>query len=239
MYRIAICDDVATVCSQICALLAASPLSKSLELTVFHSGVELKRRLDGGATFDLIILDIELDEVDGIALGRFVRETRKDSVTQLLYISGKRQYAMELFDMRPLNFLLKPICGDKLLHCVEQAMELSRPGNRKVSFTSNRHLRQVPCQTIRYVESYNKRLTIHTTEGDFHAHGKLSDLARQLPEEFFFQIHQSFWVSDLYIRHIRYDRLTLDNGLELPISQSFRVQVRERLLRLGPGGDGM
>ena len=53
---------------------------------------------------------------------------------------------------------------------------------------------------------------------------------------FFLRIHQSFLVNTLYVRRIQYDRLTLDDGTELPISQSYRRVVRGRLLRWTPGG---
>lgn len=65
---------------------------------------------------------------------------------------------------------------------------------------------------------------------------RFSCVARQLPEQFFLRIHQSFLVNTLYVRRIQYDRLTLDDGTELPISQSYRRVVRGRLLRWTPGG---
>ena len=57
-----------------------------------------------------------------------------------------------------------------------------------------------------------------------------------LPQPDFFQIHQSFVVNDRFVRYIRYDRLSLDDGTELSISQHFRKQVRELLFRRIPKG---
>ena len=127
MYRIAVCDDNPEILTQVCTTLSGSPLGKELELTPFHSGAALAAALRSGARFALLILDIELDTVDGVAIGRLLREELRDSVTQLLYISGQQQYAMALFDTRPLNFLLKPLDEAKLLDCVVQAIRLSRP----------------------------------------------------------------------------------------------------------------
>ena len=104
MYRIAVCDDNPEILTQVCTTLSGSPLGKELELTPFHSGAALAAALRSGARFALLILDIELDTVDGVAIGRLLREELRDSVTQLLYISGQQQYAMALFDTRPLNF---------------------------------------------------------------------------------------------------------------------------------------
>ena len=108
----------------------------------------------------LLILDIELDTVDGVAIGRLLREELRDSVTQLLYISGQQQYAMALFDTRPLNFLLKPLDEAKLLDCVVQAIRLSRPEEAVLTVLVERTPRALPTQAIRYIESYHKRITV-------------------------------------------------------------------------------
>ena len=174
--------------------------------------------------------------MDGVAIGRLLREELRDSVTQLLYISGQQQYAMALFDTRPLNFLLKPLDEAKLLDCVVQAIRLSRPEEAVLTVLVERTPRALPTQAIRYIESYHKRITVHSVQHELVCCDKLDTVARQLPEQFFLRIHQSFLVNTLYVRRIQYDRLTLDDGTELPISQSYRRVVRGRLLRWTPGG---
>ena len=74
MYRIAVCDDNREILTQVCTTLSGSPLGKELELTPFHSGAALAAALRSGARFALLILDIELDTVDGVAVGRLLRE---------------------------------------------------------------------------------------------------------------------------------------------------------------------
>ena len=236
MYRIAVCDDNPEILTQVCTTLSGSPLGKELELTPFHSGAALAAALRSGARFALLILDIELDTVDGVAIGRLLREELRDSVTQLLYISGQQQYAMALFDTRPLKFLLKPQDEAKLLDCVVQAIRLSRPEEAVLTVLVERTPRALPTQAIRYIESYHKRITVHSVQHELVCRDKLDTVARQLPEQFFLRIHQSFLVNTLYVRRIQYDRLTLDDGTELPISQSYRRVVRGRLLRWTPGG---
>jgi two-component system LytT family response regulator len=218
LYRIAVCDDNPEILTQVCTTLSGSPLGKELELTPFHSGAALAAALRSGA------------------IGRLLREELRDSVTQLLYISGQQQYAMALFDTRPLNFLLKPLDEAKLLNCVVQAIRLSRPEEAVLTVLVERTPRALPTQAIRYIESYHKRITVHSVQHELVCRDKLDTVARQLPEQFFLRIHQSFLVNTLYVRRIQYDRLTLDDGTELPISQSYRRVVRGRLLRWTPGG---
>ena len=173
MYRIAVCDDNPEILTQVCTTLSGSPLGKELELTPFHSGAALAAALRSGARFALLILDIELDTVDGVAIGRLLREELRDSVTQLLYISGQQQYAMALFDTRPLNFLLKPLDEAKLLDCVVQAIRLSRPEEAVLTVLVERTPRALPTQAIRYIESYHKRITVHSVQHELVCRDKL------------------------------------------------------------------
>ncbi len=66
----------------------------------------------GGEYFGLIFLDIEMQYVNGIEAGKIIREKMKDELTKIVYISGSDNYAMELFQVRPLDFLIKPISKD-------------------------------------------------------------------------------------------------------------------------------
>ena len=131
--------------------------------------------------------------MDGVAIGRLLREELRDSVTQLLYISGQQQYAMALFDTRPLNFLLKPLDEAKLLNCVVQAIRLSRPEEAVLTVLVERTPRALPTQAIRYIESYHKRITVHSVQHELVCRDKLDTVARQLPEQFFCVFTSPSW----------------------------------------------
>lgn len=234
MYHIAVCDDEDAIRSQIIRVLKQHPSHNEFTVWEFASGEELIDSLRNGATYFLIILDIELKQTNGIEVGRYLREERKDHMTQVLYISAYEQYAMDLFDVRPLNFLIKPIDESRLSSCVTQAMELAPDLDACLTVFINKQALRIPMRSIRYLESYNKCLTIHTTEGDYKCSQRLNEVLTRLPYPDFFQIHQSFAVNDRYVRHIRYDKLTLDNGVELSISQNYRKQVRELIFQRIP-----
>lgn len=237
MFQIAVCDDIPEIVSQIRAALEGSPLGAQLRIDDYGSGTALAARLRAGERYDLLILDIELDEVDGVSIGHLLRDELRDSAAQILYISGQQQYAMSLFDTRPLNFLIKPLDEAKLLNCVAQAIRLARPGEAQLTVLVNRSPQTLPARSVRYIESYHKRVTIHTVQGELVCRDKLESLARQLPEALFVRIHQSFLVNTLYVSRIQYDKLTLDDGTQLSVSQSYRRAVRARLLKSAPWQD--
>ena len=82
-------------------------------------GEEYLKFLAEEAPVDLLFLDIKFEDgMDGIAVGKELRADLKNEITQIVYISGLESYAMQLFQNRPMDFLLKPVKqeqGDRIM----------------------------------------------------------------------------------------------------------------------------
>lgn len=231
MFPIAVCDDEAAVCAGVRDILGRHKKAAEFMIHEFVSGEELCESIRGGVSYGLIILDIELKAMNGVAVGRMLREELKDSVTQILYISGKQGYAMELFDLRPLNFMIKPLEPEKLLRCVDEAMEYIDQNLPCFAFSSQRAVFRIPYREIRYFESRNKTVVVHGAKEEYTFSGKLSEIEKGLPDGEFIRIHHSYLVHRPFIRRMQYEQLSLADGTVLPISQAYRKAVRERMLR--------
>lgn len=232
VFSIAICDDEPVICAGIRHILNRHKEAVKISVSEFHTGEALCESIRSGVSYGLIILDIELKSMNGVAVGKLLREELKDSVTQILYISGKQGYAMELFDLHPLNFLLKPLDAGKLLHCVDEAMEVVNQNLPCFAFTAQRAVYRIPYREIRYFESRNKTVVVHTMKDEYSYVGKLSDIEKEVPSGEFIRIHHSYLVHRPYIRRMQYEQLTLDDGTVLSISQAYRKEVRELLFQL-------
>lgn len=106
MFRIAVCDDNDAVCSAIENTIDSFFKTESIhyEIDSFQSGEELLEELNDHVKYDLIYLDIELAQLNGVAVGRYIRENLLDDYTQIAFISAKPSYALELFQIRPIHF---------------------------------------------------------------------------------------------------------------------------------------
>lgn len=91
MFKIAICDDEPIICSYIEKIIHdySKSIAESIEVEVFFSGEELYKYLKNEINFDLIFLDIELSKLNGIDLGKKIREEMKNEIAQIVYISSK------------------------------------------------------------------------------------------------------------------------------------------------------
>lgn len=232
MFRVAICDDEQTVCSRIEKIILdyQKISAKKIDILVFLSGQELCKFIKEGQAFDLIFLDIELNKLNGIEVGRIIREEIKDDITQIVYISAKKDYAIELFENRPLNFLVKPISEDKIIKNLKIAMEFHKNGNLFFEFSRGAVFYKIPYKEIMYFASNDKKIRVITINEEYEFYGKLTDLEELTNDKDFILIHKSYLVNYLYILEARYDNLKLTNNVILPISQTYRKEVRNKFI---------
>ena len=229
MYRVAICDDEPEVCTVLAEILDRASGLPELEITTYYEGETLCETERRGMPFDLYILDIELPCINGVEVGQKLRNELGQEYAQLLYISGKERYAMQLFDLRPLNFLTKPFSDEKVVECVKLAVSLAERAAPFFEFKHKKQLYRVPYGEIRYFESRNKNVVIHTAGEDLIMSRQLSEINAEtgLPENFM-QVHQSFIINYEYVQRIGYQQMRLDDGTEIPISFPYRKKIQER-----------
>ena len=83
-----------------------------LQAETFASEEELFEEIDNGEGFDILFLDIEMRKMDGIELGKKLRE--RSYQTLIIYVSGFDQYMRQLFEAEPFRFLSKPLKQEEL-----------------------------------------------------------------------------------------------------------------------------
>lgn len=230
MIRIAVVDDDYYLCSNVeKVLLAYNQVSTyDFEIEVFQSGEDLLRYLEEYQDFDLIFLDIEMSGCNGVEVGKIIRNHRNNNITQIVYITACDGYDRQLFQIRPMDFLEKPLTNSAIIATVEKYIHLYADMDQLFSFTYHRQRMKTPYKMIIYFKSDDKKVEIYTVEETYIFYGKLNDIMNSLPCEFMI-IHKSYIVNRLYIEKYSYDSVTMTNKDELPISQNYRKNVRKLL----------
>ncbi len=233
MFKICICDDDTVVCSEIENIILnySTSISEKIDVEVFWSGEELYDHIKCGNYFDMIFLDIELKKLNGIELGKIIRNEMKNEITQIVYISSKENYAMELFEVRPLNFLIKPVDDTKVIEMVNKAMELLNRLDFYFKYKQGRNFFRKEIKDIIYFESDNRQVKMVTTTDEITFYGTLSEIHSQLEPHKFFFIHKSYLVNYYHVAESYYDKLVMTNSQILSISQSKRAEVRKLQLK--------
>lgn len=229
MYRIAVCDDEIAVCSKVEQIIIdyGKSISEKMEIDVYYSGEELCKFLRSGAEYDILFLDIEFKQLNGVEIGEKIRNELRNETIQIVYISGKQNYALELFNIRPLNFLIKPLESDKVIKTLKKGMDLSEKKLKYFTYRQGHITKKKLIEDILFFESVNRQVNMTTSTEKIVFYGSLSDIFSQLQACQFLYIHKSYLINYNQVIEFSYDYLIMSDNTVLPISQSKRKEVRD------------
>ena len=229
MFKIAVCDDVASVCNELKTMIMDMKndlICKEITIDTFYSGEALIDNIKEENLYDLIFLDIELGKINGVEVGHIIREQMEDYVTKIIYISSKDIYDRQLFDVQPLHFLKKPIDSKKVFDDIQLAMKISEKENRNFEFKSFRNTIKVPYRDILYFESRGRKVFLMGTKNNYTFYGNINSLEEVLPK-FFIHPNRSYFVNYEFVTCFKFEELIMTDGSIIPISRNKRKEIRE------------
>ncbi len=233
MISIAICDDDSAIICQIernirdSGIFLENQPANVFGIEAFSSGAQMCAALDTGKYFDLIYMDIEMDDVDGIATGQLIREKYGHDSTLLIYVSSHTKYHGRLFDVQPFQFIQKPIDPNEFTRKLKQAVKKIESGNEVFIVKKGRDYFNVKKKDIISLESkkHNMILTISGAD-NIEYRGVFSDEADKLNNTFFIQTHAAFIVNINHVRSFHGTYMIMDNDNIIPVSRQRAKDVK-------------
>lgn len=234
MYKVAICDDEIGTCNNLEIYIEKYMEAHyiSTEVDVFYTGEALCDYLEKNNEINLIFLDIELPKANGVEVGQYVRNKLKDEVTDIIYISSKTSYALDLFKCRPLDFIIKPLSYEKIENILDVVIKRNGIKSKTFEFQCEGVIQKILLQQIVYFRSDNKKIHIITCSGEEKVfNGKLIDVIDKVPTTAFLQIHKSYLVNCDYVSEYTYELVKMVNHDILNISKAHRKDVKSALIK--------
>ena len=241
MLRIAICDDDSKFTRKLETLVLqeSQKLGIRADTDVFSDGKTLLKSFQNGDHYELIFIDIEMEQVDGITAARRIREI--DRTVLLVYVSGYDKYLKELFEVEPFRFLSKPLNHAQFDRYFKEACKRINETEVFYQFTFNKEIRKISVKDIVYFECNNRIVYIHLKDGtNEYFYGKLNNVEKELAasRQYFLRIHQSFLVNYDYIIKMNFFNITINYArkkMELKISEDRQKEVRRQLCKIAGG----
>ena len=114
MFQIAICEDSKVDTDLLSQTLAAAAndLRIRARTDYYKNGEELILALKDGASYDLLLLDIFLEQVNGVDTARSAMKYRPHG--QIAFLTTSRDYALDAYDLDAIHYLMKPVNREKL-----------------------------------------------------------------------------------------------------------------------------
>jgi Response regulator of the LytR/AlgR family len=196
--KIAICDDTPADIERLSGTLYE--YDHSLEITSYTSGEMLIDEFqNSNLSVDILFLDIYMPGIDGVKTAQKINSGRKD--IKIIFISSSQEHYPQAYEVFAFNYILKPFDKEKLYRVLNRAIdEIKRENSHKIHFSYKSIVYSVDCHDILYVESQDKLILFHLTDGStLQCYGKLDEILKELPEPSFIRCHQSFIVNTVYI----------------------------------------
>lgn len=151
MIRIGICDDEELIGNQLRKKIerCMGKVEDKVEYCFFTSGEEL---LNNEKELDLLFLDIDMPEMDGIDTGKRFRE--KNKICKIIMATGRVDRMREAFFLEAYRFLVKPFEDEEIEEVVESYWK-SRVGFQKIQLSENRQMVQIMQYQIFYIQAYD------------------------------------------------------------------------------------
>lgn len=233
MIRIAVVDDENNICSFVekCLLNLSKKYGINVEVDVFSSGEDLMNTINE-IFYDVIFLDIKMNDLSGIDVSKLIRSAMGNEATQIVYISGNTEYAIEVYDYDPLHFLPKPLCEEKIEKAFVKLMRKLNLKSEAFAYKIGHDTFKIAVKDILYFESNKRKIIIHYGDKQSEFYGSLENIQQQLNKYNFLLIHKSCLINPIHVRKCTYESVEMPNHIVLPIAQSKRKEIREKQLEL-------
>lgn len=229
MLKIGICDDDEQFLIQLEKYVLAYAHQYGIPISIykFFDAENLFDTIEEVGLFDILFLDIELQKETGIEIGNKLRADINNEIMQIVFVSANDTYALQLFDIRPMNFLVKPVTYEKVAYVMKEYARLFPDTSQYFSYNIRKMEHRISFDCILYFQSQGKRIQMVTQDRIEVFYGKIADILPQLEGHGFCTVHKSFVVNTKYITKYIGDYIIMANNEEIPVSHSMKANIIE------------
>ena len=232
--RIAVCDDERYFRDLITEKI--NEIYKDdidMVIRTFEDGFDfLKNYYENIDTYDMIFLDIEMENINGIDTAKEIRKLNKD--VNIVFLTGHDEFAKDGYEVNAFRYLSKPIQEDKLIEAIESIKKKS-DSVKKILLSSKGEEILIKIKEIIYMEAQNKDIYIYTIHNIYNEKNNLTHYEEILKNYGFFRVHRSYLINLDYVKSYTSNEIILDNEEKVYLSRlkykSFKEHLYEHIKR--------
>ncbi len=236
--NISICDDEALERDYLSALVHkwAEHNVVLVQIFPYESAESFLFNHEEETVIDILLLDIQMKNLDGIGLARKIRQ--KNDIMQIIFITGFSDFIAEGYDVSALHYLIKPVNEVKLFEVLDKARKVLTDIEKPLVLNTDGETHCIPLSAIRYIEVQGHYLIIRTIGNncdatEYKIKMNLSAIQKTLGNGFF-RCQRSFIVGLRYVRRITRTAIVLDDMTEIPLSRGLYNAANQAVIHFFP-----
>ena len=228
-YRVAIVDDSTTDAKFVQGILNswADQRQANIQAEVFPSAESFLFRYAEDKDWDILLLDIEMGNMDGVALAKKIRQDNES--VQMVFVTGFADYISEGYEVAALHYLMKPVKQDKLFAVLDRAIAVMQKTERVILLPVGGEMLRLPISQVQYVEAFSHTVAIITGTDTIQVKMPISEVEKLLGEEFI-RCHRSYLVGLKHIARLSKTEVILDSGKALSLSRGAAATVHKAFI---------
>lgn len=229
-YKLAICDDSEADRQYVLSMVRrwAAEAGHTVQIDAFSSAESFLFHYAGERDYDILLLDIEMDAMDGVSMAKQLR--RDNDTVQIVFITGYCDYISEGYEVAALHYLMKPVKEEKLFSVLDRAAEKLAKNEKVLTLESGGEMVRVPIYQIRYADVFGNYVTIHA-QTDVTVKMPLGKLEKILDERFY-RVGRSAVVNLTQISRVTKTEIRLSDGTVLPLPRGAYDGVNRAIINM-------
>lgn len=234
MIRLCICDDN-EIDNQQMKVLMESFMKEHPEYPIqveyFISSYEVIEYINKFGGFDIYILDIIMPDVDGLQLARKIRE--RDDACEILFLTISCEYAIDAFQVKARNYLVKPIYKvDFDREVLISIRNICSARQSSLLLKTKEGYRKILLHELVMIEGFDHRQICTFSDGSkLETTVTLTSLYKEIKAyPCFYMPHRSYIINLDYVCGITAQNILFHGGKTIPVSRNVYNQLKRVLL---------
>lgn len=230
--KIAICDDEQIYIDNIVEHLDIFSAENNIdfEKSIFTSSANI---LASDIRFDIAVLDVEMDNINGIRLGEELR--KKNPHIILIYVTAHRKYLDDALNLNAVRFFEKPLDPQRFYRGLHDAIQ--RIDNTSITFyLKDREVTErISVQDIIFVEIEKRKTKVVTRDKEYHSDYHISFWQDKLTSTIFISPHKSYIINFNYVTAYERNYVILDERYKVNIARNKQADFYQKFMRFVEG----
>lgn len=151
--------------------------------------------------YNLILMDIDLPNMDGMKAIQHLRETKSD--TMVIFVTSLAQYAIEGYKVNAFDFVVKPVQYYNFALTLKRALKsLLVQSEKSIIINNKSFMQKIDISNLKYIEVINHNLVFHTVNNNIEIRGTLSTYVHQLKDYDFVLCNRCYLVNLKFVSRV-------------------------------------